>query len=110
MAAQTLRDTGLRAIHARLRPVHRGRTPEVARHAEPVLPRGIPAHRVSARLSLLARRAMLMDIVVEFLVMFISAGAGFIIGVVFMGMATAGAMALLDNQIDRLEKEVSLAT
>ena len=51
-----------------------------------------------------------MDIVVEFLVMFIAAGVGFIIGVVFMGVATAGAMALLDNQIYRLKKELSLAT
>src|SRR5258706_392767 len=82
--AQAPGDTWLRAIHARLRPIHRGWPPEVARHAEPALPRGVPAHRIPARLPLLARRAVLMDTFVEFLVLFVVAAGGFVVGIGFM--------------------------
>src|SRR5258706_451045 len=107
LAAQALRDTALCAIHARLRPVHRGWPSKGARNAEPLLPRGIPAHRVPPRLSLLARRAVLMwEVFVEFLVLFIAAGCGFIVGVGFMAIVLAAMLHHRDRKINRLTIEI----
>jgi len=52
-----------------------------------------------------------MDFIVEFLILFIAAGGGFIIGIGFMMVVYAKAMKnMQERMINRLKEELSLAT